>query len=32
MIKYQEKEDLNGMKKKNIQENGIIMNYPDMVF
>ena len=32
MIKFQEKEDLNGMMKKNIQENGKIMNYVDMGF
>ena len=32
MIKFPEKEDLDGMKIKNIMENGKIMNYPDMEF
>lgn len=32
MIKYQEMEDLDGIKISNIQENGIIVNYQDMEF
>lgn len=32
MIKYQEMEDLDGIKINNIQENGIIVNYQDMEF
>ena len=31
-IKFLVKVNLNGMKKKNILENGIIMKYVDMVF
>ncbi len=32
IIKFQERENSDGMKKKNILENGIIVNYADMVF